>query len=90
MSEYLILRKKCPYSELFWPIFSPNAGKCTPEYLQIRRLFTQCETLICSQVVHFYWVRELENKVIVMLQTILDDLGSFVVMSSTVIEFRKK
>ena len=34
----LTLRKKCPYSELFWSAFScirtelsPNAGKCGPE-----------------------------------------------------------
>ena len=33
--DKLSLRKKCPYSELFWPacfpnlsVFSPNAGKC--------------------------------------------------------------
>ena len=27
--DKLSLRKKCPYSELFWPAcFSPNAGKC--------------------------------------------------------------
>ena len=25
------LRKKCPYSELFWSIFSPNEGKYGPE-----------------------------------------------------------
>ena len=23
----VILRKKCPYSEFFWSVFSPNAGK---------------------------------------------------------------
>ena len=27
----LKLRKKCPYSELFWSVFSPNAGKYGPE-----------------------------------------------------------
>ena len=36
------LRKKCPYSELFWSVFSPNAGKCRPEQLRILILFTQC------------------------------------------------
>ena len=25
------LRKKCPYSELFWSVFSPNVGKYGPE-----------------------------------------------------------
>ena len=25
------LRKKCPYSELFWSLFSPNAGNYVPE-----------------------------------------------------------
>ena len=25
------LRKKCPYSELVWSVFSPNVGKCGPE-----------------------------------------------------------
>ena len=25
------LRKKCPYSELYLSVFSPNAGKCGPE-----------------------------------------------------------
>ena len=57
------LDKKCPYSELFWSlfsrirtelrrdtpylsVFSPNAGKCGPEWLRIRTPFTQwkCQT----------------------------------------------
>ena len=29
--EKVTLREKCPYSELFWPVFSPNAGKYGPE-----------------------------------------------------------
>ena len=28
---YLSLCKKCPYSELFWSVFSPSAVKCGPE-----------------------------------------------------------
>ena len=24
------LREKCPYSEIFWSVFSPNAGKYGP------------------------------------------------------------
>ena len=40
------LREKCPDSEFFWAVFfrfrTPNAGKCKPEELQIRTLFTQC------------------------------------------------
>ena len=36
----LSLCKKCPYSELFWSVFCPNAGKCGPEQLRIRTLFT--------------------------------------------------
>ena len=35
------VREKCPYSEFFWPVFIPNTGKCGPEKLQIRTLFTQ-------------------------------------------------
>ena len=31
ISLWHTLHKKCPYSELFWSIFSPNAGKCGPE-----------------------------------------------------------
>ena len=27
----LTLREKCLYSELFWSVFSPNAGKYGPE-----------------------------------------------------------
>ena len=30
-SIFLALREKCPYSEIFWSAFSPNAGKCGPE-----------------------------------------------------------
>ena len=29
--KLLTLREKCPYSELFWSVFSPNAGKYGPE-----------------------------------------------------------
>ena len=44
------LRKKCPYSELFWSVFfrkylsvfSPNAGKYGSEQLRVLTLFTQC------------------------------------------------
>ena len=34
-------REKCPYSEFFWSVFSPNEGKYGPEKLRIRTLFTQ-------------------------------------------------
>ena len=34
------LLEKCPYSEFFWSVFSPNAGKCGPEKLQMPTLFT--------------------------------------------------
>ena len=53
----MALSEKCPYSELFWSIFScirtewrdteylfefsPNAGKYTPKKLRIRTLLTQ-------------------------------------------------
>ena len=30
-SLFLPLRKKRPYSQLFWPVFSPNVGKYGPE-----------------------------------------------------------
>ena len=52
------LRKKCPYLKWLWPVFSrtrteygdteylylftPKAGKCGPEWLWIRTLFTHC------------------------------------------------
>ena len=36
------LHKKCPYSEFFWSVFSPNAEKYWPETLRIGALFTQC------------------------------------------------
>ena len=53
--QYITLRKKCPYSELFWYAFSrilteygeirsQNAGKCGSEELLIRTLFTQCQS----------------------------------------------
>ena len=29
--QRLALREKCPYSELFWSAFSPNAGKFGPK-----------------------------------------------------------
>ena len=35
------LRKRCPYSENFRYVFSPNAGKYGPEYFRIRILFIQ-------------------------------------------------
>ena len=51
------LREKCPYSEFFWSVisriwteygemlcispYSRNVGKCGPEKLRIRTLFTQ-------------------------------------------------
>ena len=28
---YILLRKECPYSELFWSVLSPNARKYGPE-----------------------------------------------------------
>ena len=42
------LRKNCPYSEFFWSVFSPNAGKCGPEKLRIRTLFTGCVFLLLT------------------------------------------
>ena len=35
------LHEKCLYSEFFWSIFSPNAGKHGPEKLHIQTLLTQ-------------------------------------------------
>ena len=35
------LRGMCPYLQLFWFVFSPNAGKYGPESLRIGTLFTQ-------------------------------------------------
>ena len=42
LSTILLLREKFPYSEFFWSVFSPNAGKYGPEKLRIRTLFTWC------------------------------------------------
>ena len=42
----LTLREKCPYLELFWSVFCPNAGIYGLEKLQIRTRFTQCKPLI--------------------------------------------
>ena len=39
-SEHCV-RKKYPYSEFFWSVFSSNAGKYGPENLRIRILLTQ-------------------------------------------------
>ena len=36
------LRAKCPYSEFFWSVVSPNAGKYGPEKLRIRTPLIQC------------------------------------------------
>ena len=30
-SIFLALREKCPYSDIFSSVFSPNVGKCGPE-----------------------------------------------------------
>ena len=38
----LPLREKCLYSEIFWYVFSPNAGKYGPGKLIIRIFFRQC------------------------------------------------
>ena len=35
------LREKCPHSEFFWSVFSPNDGKYGPKKLKIQKLFTQ-------------------------------------------------
>ena len=34
-----LLHVKCPYSEFFWSVISPYAGKCGPEKLRIRTIF---------------------------------------------------
>ena len=36
------LYEKCPYSEFFLSVFSPNAGKYASEKLRMRTLFKQC------------------------------------------------
>ena len=35
------MSEKCPYSEIFWSVFSPNAGKYRPKRLRMRTLFMQ-------------------------------------------------
>ena len=37
----MTLRKKCPYSEFFWSVFSRIWTECGPEKLRITRVFTQ-------------------------------------------------
>ena len=37
----LPLHEKCPYSELFWPVFSRIRTEYGPEQLQVRTFFTQ-------------------------------------------------
>ena len=39
------LCEKSPYSEFFWSVFSPNAGKYRPEKLRIQTLFMQWKTI---------------------------------------------
>ena len=41
VSEKYSLHEKCPYSEFFWSVFSPNAGKYGTEKLRIRIVFKQ-------------------------------------------------
>ena len=41
----MTLHKKCPYSELFWSVFSHIWTEYGPEKLQIRTLFTQGELI---------------------------------------------
>ena len=42
-NQLLTLHEKCPYSEFFWSVFNPGAGKYGLEKLQIRTLFKQCK-----------------------------------------------
>ena len=54
------LRKKCPYSELSWSEFSPNAEKYGPEQLRMRTLFTQCISFILfSKILKFLLLKPL-------------------------------
>ena len=39
--NYYALHEKCPYSEFFWSVISPNVGKYGPEIFRIWTLFTQ-------------------------------------------------
>ena len=42
--QNLETRTAYPYSELFWSVFSLNAGEYGPEKLRLRTLFAQCRT----------------------------------------------
>ena len=52
ITKWLALREKCPYSEFFWSVFSPNAGKYGPEKLRIWALFMQCSLTINHEVIN--------------------------------------
>ena len=72
------LRKKYPYSEFFWSVFSrirteygevylvQNAGKYGPEKLRIRKIFTQCRSYInfkwFEKFIRIYYVIEIIKK----------------------------
>ena len=42
VSMFSTQHERFPYSEFFWSVFSPNAGKYGPEKLRIWTLVTQC------------------------------------------------
>ena len=50
------LREKCPYSKLFWSVFSRIRIEYGPEYLRMRTLFTQWQTIKIFVFRHFHAV----------------------------------
>ena len=40
-----LLREKCPYSEFFWSVFSPNAGKYGPENSEYRHYSSSAQLI---------------------------------------------
>ena len=52
------LSEKCPCTEFFWSVFSPNAGKNGPEKLQIWTLFRQCPwRRLCQTIDIWLWIK---------------------------------
>ena len=47
-------------SEFFCSVFSPNGGKCRPDKLRIRTLFTQCLYLFSN-----FWMKTFVDKALV-------------------------
>ena len=61
MKSTFALREKCPYSEFFWSVFSPNTGKYRPEKFRIRTLFKQCRIRRILTAIQIYLLETLTS-----------------------------